>query len=100
MTAGISLIPGKTGAHRAPLQLKRSYFIGLDPPLSSVLPLGNFTERPLATGPPNFARKPLTTTSSPAGIVSFFQPSLKSALGAPSSKRQLVTLPSGSVTST
>jgi len=28
MTAGISLIPGKTGAHRAPLQLGSGGFLG------------------------------------------------------------------------
>src|SRR5438128_7788870 len=76
------------------------YFGGFEPPLSRVLPPGKVTDRPFATGPPNLARKPVTTTSRPAGTVSRFHPSRNSALGAPSSKRQLVTLPSGSVTST
>src|SRR5580658_6344757 len=40
------------------------------------------------------------STSSPGGTESFFHPRRNSELGAPSSKRQFVTFPSGSFTST
>src|SRR5205823_4232151 len=74
--------------------------VGADPPLKSSRPSGNLMERPFATGPPAFARKPVISTSVPALIVSVLQPSRIRALGAPSSKRQLVVVPSASLTST
>src|SRR5213594_1240523 len=73
---------------------------GADPPLKSSRPSANLMERPLPTDPPAFARKPVISTSVPALTVSVFQPSRIKAFGAPSSKRQLVTVPSGSLTST
>src|SRR5438093_2899312 len=68
---------------------------GAEPPLNNSRPSGKVMDRPLATDPPTLARKPVISTSSPVGIVSFFQPSLNSEFGAPSSNRQLTTLPSG-----
>jgi hypothetical protein len=46
MTAGISLIPGKTGAHRAPLQL-------LEPPFSATCLMSELSQAALSiNGPP------------------------------------------------
>src|SRR5438445_13401658 len=73
---------------------------GADPPLKSSRPSASLMERPFPTGPPAFARKPVISTSVPALTVSVFQPSRINAFGAPSSKRQLVTVPLGSLTST
>src|SRR5207244_9065929 len=61
--------------------------VGAEPPLKSSLPSGSLMERPLATGPPDFARNPVTSTSVPALTVSAFQPRRIRAFGAPSSNR-------------
>ena len=73
---------------------------GAEPPEKSSLPSARIIERPFPTVSPLFARKPETSTSDPTGMASFFQPSRNRAFGGPSSKCQLVTLPSASFTST
>src|SRR5262245_12852567 len=68
--------------------------------MKKLRPSARVTVRPFAFAVPFFARKPVITTSSPAGKSVFLSPRFKSALGAPASIAQLTTLPSGSLTST